>query len=612
MYFRLTSTKSTPVLQLVHSYRNDEDQPRQRIFLSLGSSPIPKNIWRPLAKEIEDRLKGAASLFAAPDEVSSWADHIISELERKDQISHDAKNKVSQAEKKEQWCTVRPEHINHHNTTRVGPELVLHHAWKELKIGEILSSLRFNNTEIRDAAISIFNRLLDPCSDHALPQWVKTTSLPDLFHQQLNRLSDDRFYRVSDHLHDVHDLLEERLSAHEQHLFNLERTIYLCDLTNTYFEGLCPRNPAAKRTGNSKHKRTDAPHIAFGMVLDPNGFVIKHRVFPGNTHDSTTLLDMVEQLAAGRSSRPLIVVDSGMSSEDNLQELKAAGMDYITVKKRPLRLAYEEVFADLDQFTKIQGRHGKPDVSVAIRQEGEETLVCCYSAARAKKETAILSKAEKRLLQDLDRLYKRITQGRLKQPDKIQQALGRLQERHPRISRYYQIDYQQETHTLVWNRNDEQYQTALQVTGGYILRTNRKNLSASQIWNIYIMLTRVEAGFRALKTDLGLRPIFHHTKKRCEGYIFITVLAYHLLHWIEYTLRSQGITASWPTVRRLLTTHAYTTIFFTSREGQVHRIRKPGIPDTQQRKIYRLLGADYKALPCYHTIENCSNHEAIL
>jgi hypothetical protein len=148
------------------------------------------------------------------------------------------------------------------------------------------------------------------------------------------------------------------------------------------------------------------------------------------------------------------------------------------------------------------------------------------------------------------------------------------------------------------------------LTGGYLLATNRTDMDEQQIWSIYMTLTRVEAGFKALKSHLGLRPIFHQTSARCRGHIFITVLAYHLLQWIEYRLRAQGDYRSWPTIRRLLRTHCYATIQFQDAQGRTYHLRKAGDPDTEQRMVYDLLNIRYTGLPKTMTIAcHCLNSQ---
>jgi transposase len=287
-----------------------------------------------------------------------------------------------------------------------------------------------------------------------------------------------------------------------------------------------------------------------------------------------------------------------MASQENLKQLKDNGYDYIVTGKRPSRIAYEKDFQELP-FSIVNGRKGKSPVQIAVKDEAEERIVLCYSEKRSEKEKSILSKAEKKYLQDMENLSKRLDAGRLKSLDTAERALGRIQERHPRVNRYYRakITKNEGCSHLALERLDKEYNNALQLCGGYYLRCSKRDFSAEEIWKIYMMLTRVETGFRTLKSDLGLRPIYHQKEERCESHIFITILAYHLLQWIEYSLKDRGEYMSWISVKRLLQTHAYTTITCPSKDGKVHHIRTPGTPDSAQSRIYNLLNIDINKLP---------------
>ena len=586
MYFRLKKTKSTPVLQLIKAYRDSEGRPRQKIILSLGNAQMREEIWKEVSEAIENHLQGIQTFIQPSEEVSKWSETILKELQKTE--------KASQGTEKSVAITVNPEAITHSDTTELGPILPVMQAWEELGFPSILHKAGLNPAQIRNAALSIMNRLLDPCSENSILSWVKTTSFSDLFGNPIRQNNKDRFYRITDLLYDCKEEIEEELRKQETSLFNLKKTILLYDLTNTYFEGRCLRNPKAKR-GNSKEKRFDAPLLSVGLVLDSEGFVIRHEIFSGNSHDNTTLLPMIHNLKKDEG-KPLIVLDSGLSSESNLKELRENGFDYIVVGKRPARIAYEKEFLTLP-FKEIEGREGKPPVQVAIKDEEEERIILCYSEAKKEKEKAILSQAESRYLKDLEKLKARLEKGRLKKKSSAQKALGRLLERHPRAARYYEVHLDEETLSLSWDRLDDKYEAALNVTGGYYLRSSRKDFDDQTIWHLYITLTQVEAGFKALKSNLGLRPVFHHREDRCESHIFITILAYRLLHYIEYKLRKQGETRSWITIRRLLRTHAYTTITLPSQNKTMFHMRIPGVPDWEHTRLYDLLGVNYRTLP---------------
>ena len=585
MFFRSKITKTGYATQLVESYRDCEGNPRQKVILSLGGANLPKELWHSVAETIEAHFQGTLFLFPPSQEVSDWALKIIREMEKKGWSPRHTETQKA--------ISVQPHTITHRETTQLGPELVALKAWETLGFPELLSKIGLNKKQQIDACLSILNRLIDPCSEYALTEWVKTTSFEDLFKRPLRVLSKDRFYRVADLLLKHKETIEKALNKKEQTLFNLKRTIFLYDLTNTYFEGRSNSNPKARR-GRSKEKRNDAPLVSVGLVLDEEGFVLRHEVFSGNTHDSQTLLEMVEKLQK-QEEKPLIILDSGFVSAENLKMLKAKGFDYIVVGRRQTRLAYEEEF-QTKPFQEIPGREGKPSVQVATVDEGDERIILCMSQARGEKEKQMVSQAEERYLQDLRKLRNRVKKGRLKKTETIQKILGKITERHPRVARYYTV-HLDDSNEIVWERLDKKYHSDCQLLGGYYLRSSRKDLDDQTIWKLYITLTRVESGFRALKSDLGLRPIFHQREDRCDSHILVTILAYRILHWIEYTLQTHKITKSWTTIKRLLQTHCYTTIICPSEQGTVYHIRIAGTPDHEQSRLYALFGIDWSKLP---------------
>ena len=155
---------------------------------------------------------------------------------------------------------------------------------------------------------------------------------------------------------------------------------------------------------------------------------------------------------------------------------------------------------------------------------------------------------------------------------------------------------------LSWGPIDELEASARALDGNYLLKTNRDDLSDEKIWDLYMMLTGVEDAFRKLKSDLGLRPNRHHLEKRVDGHILVTILAYNLLHAIEFTLRKKAIHTTWPTIKRVLTSHTYSTITLPTVDGPVINLRKAGIPEIIHQQIYDTLGVNYSNLPIAKTI----------
>jgi transposase len=602
MYFRMTKTKTTPVLQLVHGYRDSRGKSRQKIVASLGDMDIPEDARKPVAQAVEARLAGQQTIFPESPEVVKWTDAVVARVSAKRATELFAATAQTYGDE-EVADGVLIDRIEHEDERELGPVLVLDKAWKELGLDNMLKAEGFRDSQISAAKVSVFNRLDDPCSEHALAGWAETVALDELLGENVSRPGCDRFYRVSDALLAKKVELEKRLRAREVDLFRLKSSIVLYDLTNSYFEGQAERNPKAKR-GNSKEKRSDCPLLSLGLAIDDSGFPIAHQVFEGNRHDSKTLVEMVSTLRSRMSpmeGRPVIVVDGGVASNENLEHLRKEGYDYIVTAKRQSRSNFHEDFCDVDSFSLVAGRDGKKPVLVKRVETENELLVLCRSDGRRQKEDAMLSGAENKYLEGLAKLQSQIDnpKSRTKKAEDIQRRIGGLHKKHSRAAKHYEVEYDADSKKLSWSRRDEGYAAARELHGCYFLRSSIMNLGDEEVWNMYMRLTKVERAFRNLKSELGLRPIRHHREDRGDGHAWITVLAYHLMHWVEKSLESAGAPSTWPAVRRILQTHCYSTIIIPSKDGKTRYLRKAGRPGERQRKIYQMLNVEYRNLPVF-------------
>lgn len=629
MFFRIKTTQSGQVLKLVESYRDDLGRPRHRKVTSLGNAPVDRTDWKPIAKAVEDRLYGRAALLARDlsNDQARWVDRIVRQIASEGQWKALAEAPRSM----EVIDGVQAEAVGHTDTAELGTVLLGWEIWKRLSMPEVLKTLGFNRSQCQAAAVSVINRLADPLSEHSLPDWYRRTGLPELMGNQLRGAGDDRFYRVSDLLLARQKEIEQHLRMRQSSLFNLQRTVLLYDLTNTHFEGLCRRNPKAKR-GANKQKRNDCAQIVVGMVFDQFGFEQAHKVFEGTLNDSKSLLRMIEELnaaVADDKEKPLIVMDAGVATRKNLDLLREHSFSYLVNDTRRQRKRYIKMFREQTGFQVVPGREGKGPVWVRVMDEpqaarGEmpkERIVLCKSQPRGNKEQAIASNAERRLLEDLRKLALRVEHKRLKARSKIEQAIGRIQARHTRAKRFYEITLADDGKgmRLTWNRKDVLFREAADLFGCYVLRTDERTLNSHQLWQLYISLTQAEAGFKALKSDLGLRPNPHQKEDRVEAHVFICVLAYHLLRNILWTLEQKEDYRDWETLKRILRTHCYTTIILPTHNGEMYRIRKAGQPEECQKDIYRNLGVSWDRLPSNRSMigvkgalnENCARQTTL-
>lgn len=606
MFFREKKTSKHSVLQLVETHRTATGKVSQRIVVSLGGCPVPDEYRKAVAIEVTHRMAGYQRILPLEDPmVAEWTTLVLGRIEEAGKLPEVAFREVKRKgpEHVEAICI---DAVEHEEGVELGPCLVLLQAWAALELDRFLSARGFSTDQIATAKVSVINRLIDPCSENELVNWVATTALGDLLNVQMGAWGKDRFYRVSDKLLSARKGLEKHLREKECSLFNLDRTILLYDLTNSYFEGVASGNKLAKRSVNSKEKRSDCPLMSVGVVLDAEGFVITHKVFSGNTSDCRTLLGAVADLEklAGGDSRPVVVVDGGMATEKNLQSLLAKGYDYVVNGKRQKRVEFSSDFLDKNEFVRVEGRpENKATRPVFVRRlkTGTETVVLCRSDGRRDKEDAIQDGAERKLVDGLEKLQARILRDdpklRLAEDSAlVNRVIGRLTSRTTRASKLYDIAYEHESRELTWSRREMEWDKNRQLHGCYHLRSSI-DMSDQDLWKLYITLTRVEDAFRHMKSDLGLRPFHHQSAQRCGAHIWITILAYHLLRWTEYSLTLAGYKCTWRTLRRRLQTHCYATVIVPTATKRVHHTRKAGRPNEVQRLIYSLLGIDLSRLP---------------
>jgi transposase len=558
--------------------------PRQRVICSLGTlAPGPKDEWLGTARRLHAALAGQTTLVS---------DAVIAALAAR------ARSPRRRGVSSSAGLTIDPDRVTFQDEREAGPVHVGHQMWRLLQLDTILAGAGLSRRAQRLTEVMTLNRLVRPTSEHAMPDWIRRTALTDILGMDFATLADDALYRNLDRLHPQRARIEQALAARERTLFNLDDTIYLYDLTSTYFEGRCPRNPQAKR-GYSRDHRPDCKQVVIGLVLDRDGFPKAHEVFDGNRHDQTTVDDMLTRLEArtGRRGGATVVVDRGMAFAATLAQIRARGHHYLVAARYPERGAHQEAFTDDADWTEVlrvpsprNPAQKKTRVVVKRQRVGDEVHILCRSEARIEKDRAIRDQHEHRLLVDLAKLQARVAQGHLRDPAKIQEAIGRLKERYSRVARYYVISHDDAaTPSVNWTEQAEKKAAASALDGTYLLKTDRQDLADDEVWRLYMLLTRVEAAFRALKSPLMERPIFHHLEHRVQTHIFLCVLAYHLLVAIEKRCLDHGWHTSWATLREQLSTHQVATVVLPAIDGRILKIRKASTPDDGHREIYRVL-----------------------
>jgi transposase len=366
-------------------------------------------------------------------------------------------------------------------------------------------------------------------------------------------------------------------------------TVTLYDLTNTYFEGTAAGNAKAAR-GRSKKKRSDCPLVTLGLVLDSSGFVRRSRMFAGNAAEAGTLQDMLKGLAAPDGA--LIITDAGIATAANIVWLQEQKYRYLVVSRERGRQ-----FDPGQAVNTLTASNETVRLQRVLSEDATEVRLYCHSEGRQTKETAITGRFVTGFEAGLAKLAAGLSKprGHKKLAD-IQQRIGRLKEKSRGIGQHYDVAVTPDktgtrAASITWTKTPVEG-SMLTHPGVYCLRSNETAWDAETLWHTYTMLTDLEAVFRGLKSELGLRPVFHHKEQRTEGHLFITVLAYQLVQAIRRKLEAAGETISWTRLREILSVQRRVTATFQQRDGHTMHLRKATVAEPALHRIYETLGID--------------------
>ena len=598
MYIRSVSQKNRKedemytTYRLVESYRNTQGKVRQQVLLNLGAAfSIPKEKWGNLANRIEEIRNGQDELFKLDTVLENEAQRIAKRLIHKSSVIETTpQNPSSPLKVDTDYQTVDINSLEHQHIRKIGAEQIGYHAATQLKLGDILKDLGFNAPQVFLALGTVIGRLIHPGSELSTHLYLKEHSaLDELLGTDFSDLSLKNFYKVADQLLKNKDKIEEELYKTEKDLFQLDDIITLFDITNTYFEGQCLGNSKAHH-GRSKEMRNDRPLVSLGMVLDSSGFPKKSQVFPGNISEPSTLEKMLESL--GNNKTVTVVMDAGIATEENLEWLIKAGYHYIVVTRKK---NLEKPLGEETVLLKEEKGNSVEAILIA-NEETKELELYCHSEAKEAKGKEMVSKETSRYEEELQKVAAGLHKKHgTKKQDKVLEKLRRLKEKYKKVAYLYTVSTEadKDGQTIIkmsWSGNEDAM--TQKEKGIYCLRTNRRDLDAKTFWGIYTMLTGLEVAFRSLKSELGFRPVYHQKEHRIDAHLFISILAYHLLHTIRYQLKLKGIHQSWNTLREVLDTQCRITSTLRLENGQTIQLRKTSLPDPNQLEIYKALGVD--------------------
>jgi transposase len=496
--------------------------------------------------------------------------------------------------------TVDPHSIAWANPRRLGDVHVALCAWRLLKLDQLLARLigqaRTSVPLDKVAALIVVNRLVAPRSERAIFHWLPTTALFELLDVPRQHLHLNLLYRCLSAVAPHKAALEAHLVEQGRDLFQLDYDLVLYDLTSTYFEGRMAGNPKAQR-GYSRDHRGDCKQLCLGLAVNRDGFPLGFESLAGNTRDAATLNPLISSLEARcGGSRRIVCFDRGMATEANLRHWRRSQRAYLCAVRRNI---VRQHLPQIRQGPWLTLPQREPEAQIDVQELPSQELdgvterwLLCRSAGCQLKEQQIFETRLGKARQKLLRLQAQVTAGTFTSKEvilrKAKQAVGRTHDLRGVFS--FEIRRRQpKGKELLVQENAAAIQEERDLQGVYLLRTTTPELQADDLWHTYMLLTRVEAAFRNLKTDLCLRPIFHHKEVRADAHIMFALLAYALSVTIQLRHRRHGGTLTTAALLEKLERVQLAELSFKTLDGERLRFERSSIPTAEQQTLLETL-----------------------
>jgi len=408
--------------------------------------------------------------------------------------------------------------------------LLLDSFWQK-RIDSYKTSIAFSKV----LKLLVINRLIKPGSEFYVHQhWFDQTAMDVLLGCDFTVAQKNRLYQCLDKILPYKDELCQHLKERWETLFDISYDVLLYDLTSTYFEGLCEQNPKAQ-FGHSKDRRSDCRQVLIALIVTPDGFPLNYEVLAGNTSEKTTLADLLTKIESryGKSRR-VWLMDRGIPKEDTLSLMRNTGVNYLVGTPRKLLDSFEE------SLLHTPWERARDEVYVKSIRDQHETYVLAKSKTRRHKERAMRHRKLRRYLLGLDKLQKNY-----RDRDRFFKRLGVLMHEAGSCSKCVDLQLPPEgkkvsSANFKYSFNRRVYRQMIHRDGKYFLRTNQTGKDPIELWEQYMLQTRVEQSFKELKSDLSIRPIHHQLEDRVDAHIFIAFLGYCLQTTLRQKLRTSA------------------------------------------------------------------------
>lgn len=587
----LTSTQ----YRLCESYRFG-DQVRQSTILHLGALEAFPDVEqkRLLGVRIYELVKenhtGIKSLFVPDELIEKQAQYFFNQILEKRRLDIAAGKDLQR---------IATESIRHKEVREIGAENLSFQALQQLKVADFLRGAGWSEPELQLALTHIVSRAVYPASELRTSDWIRQNSaVCTLTGYPIEKITKDKLYGISKALYSLKSELEQHLSKRTNELFDLEDKLIIYDLTNTYFEGSM-RSSSLAKFGRSKEKRSDAKLVVLAVVINREGFLKYSQIFEGNMSDSTSLQKIITDLSArtsGTERKPVVVMDAGIATEENLELLKAQGFDYMCVSRSGMKKYRVDA---AQQPIVVRDKKDRPIELRKAKVEGStDNWLQVYSETKGLKEAGMNSRFSQKFEEGLSQIQSGlIKKGGTKKADKVWERIGRLKQKYPSIHRHYDIKATTGGNdniitAITWSQKKVE---GGKKSGYYLLRTTLDESKEAVQWQIYNTIREVESTMRSLKSDLDLRPVYHKTDEAAMAHLHLGMLAYWVVNTVRYQLKQKGIHNEWRDIVRIMNTQKMVTTKMEDEYDQTIILKKCSEPIEDVTKIYEAL--KYKPQP---------------
>ena len=475
----------------------------------------------------------------------------------------------------------------------------------------------------RVTTLLAINRLCAPGSELAIEQrWYPSTAMDDLLGIEEGKINDTRLYRCLDRILPHKTKLERHLKERYGEWFGAEFDVLLYDLTSPYVEGAAEKNPMMRR-GYSRDHRPDCEQMVIALIVNREGFPFSYEIFDGNRADVSTMetiLRMVERKYG--KARRIWVFDRGIVSEENLAAIRKRGGQYLVGTPRSQMKQFEAELLNKENWTQVRS---EVEVKKVAIPQGEETYILCRTTGRKEKEKAMRGRFSSRMEKALRGLEKSIATGRLKDRNKMERRLGKIQARQPQVNDLYDVGLREtaEGVRLFGQIKEDRKAWRESREGAYLLRTNLQAQSAEEMWTQYMQLTEAEASFRALKSELSIRPLFHQKEPRVKAHVMVAFLGYALRVTLKHLLKRRPAIVPEPSLSGVDDTRPLSPmkalalfsilqsadVVLPTTDGREIRLRRITEPDAEQKSLLNQLRLSLPDRLEFH--QECSADSAI-